>query len=156
MEVAYFHSPIGLIELKADENGLWSAQFLERDIPLGSKESTQPVLKQAINELEAYFGGQIMDFNVPLIWKGTYFQRKVWHCLSTIPFGLTISYAALAKKIGNPKSVRAVANANGANPLCIFVPCHRVIQKNGGLGGYSAGTTKKKWLLAHEAKYKLP
>jgi methylated-DNA-[protein]-cysteine S-methyltransferase len=74
--------------------------------------------------------------------------------LSTIPFGLTISYGALAKKIGNPKSVRAVANANGANPLCIFVPCHRIIQKDGGLGGYSAGTNKKQWLLAHEAKYK--
>lgn len=152
MEVAYFHSPIGWIELKADERGLWSAQFLETTPHSTSQASANPVLQQAIDALEAYFRGQLQDFNVPLIWNGTYFQKTVWHQLSTIPFGETISYAVLATKIGNPKSVRAVANANAANPLCIFLPCHRVIQKDGGLGGYSAGTDKKQWLLAHEAK----
>lgn len=152
MEVAYFHSPIGWIELKADERGLWSAQFLETTPHSAGQASANPVLQQAIDALEAYFRGQLQDFNVPLIWNGTYFQKTVWHQLSTIPFGETISYAVLATKIGNPKSVRAVANANAANPLCIFLPCHRVIQKDGGLGGYSAGTDKKQWLLAHEAK----
>lgn len=101
-------------------------------------------------ELGQYFEGKLKEFTTPLFLFGSHFQQRVWEDLRKIPYGKTISYADLAITTGCPTSYRAVARANGANPFAILIPCHRVINKNGMLGGYSGGTTRKKWLIRHE------
>ena len=101
-------------------------------------------------QLKDYFSGIRTDFNFKLNPKGTDFQQKVWQELGNIPFGKTISYLDLAKKLGDPKVIRAAASANGKNPLWIVVPCHRVIGTDGSLTGYAGGLWRKKWLLEHE------
>lgn len=104
--------------------------------------------------VEAYFRGEVHVIDdLPVTFSGTVFQQKVWAALRTIPVGQTTSYGVLAKKIGATKAVRAVGLANGANPLAVIVPCHRVIGSDGSLTGYGGGLDRKKWLLAHEARY---
>jgi AraC family transcriptional regulator of adaptative response/methylated-DNA-[protein]-cysteine methyltransferase len=103
-------------------------------------------------EIEAYFAGTLRSFKTPLQLLGSSFQQQVWHELLRIPFGTTRSYMEQASAIGKPTAFRAVANANGANQLAIIVPCHRIINSNGKLGGYGGGLERKKWLLAHESK----
>jgi len=105
------------------------------------------LLKQAHDELEAYFSGTKHKFSVPIAFDGTEFQKQVWHALQNIPYGQTMTYANVAAQIGKPKAVRAVGTAVGRNPLCIIVPCHRVITSSGGLGGYVAGLQRKRYLL---------
>jgi len=107
---------------------------------------------EARRQLEAYFAGELMEFDLPLNPRGTEFQKQVWQELRNIPFGVTISYGELAERIGNPNSSRAVGAANGRNPISIIVPCHRVIGSNGKLTGYGGGMERKEWLLAHENK----
>jgi methylated-DNA-[protein]-cysteine S-methyltransferase len=107
---------------------------------------------QCIEQLIQYFNGERRVFDLPLNQKGTSFQKEVWNELCTIPFGRTISYLDLAKKTGDPKSTRAVANANGRNNIVIIVPCHRVIGSDKTLVGYGGGLWRKKWLLEHEMK----
>jgi methylated-DNA-[protein]-cysteine S-methyltransferase len=109
------------------------------------------VLKECVAQLIEYFDGkrQIFDFRINQC--GTVFQQKVWQELENIPFGKTISYLELAKKLGDPKVIRAAASANGKNKLWIVVPCHRVIGSDGSLTGYAGGLWRKKWLLAHES-----
>lgn len=102
------------------------------------------------SELKRYFAGELRDFRTPVALSGTEFQLGVWRQLQRIPAGRTVSYMELARAVGNPKGVRAVAQANGANRLAIIVPCHRVIESSGGLGGYGAGTDVKQRLLEHE------
>jgi methylated-DNA-[protein]-cysteine S-methyltransferase len=114
------------------------------------ENSNHPLLLQLENELLEYFAGQRTIFTLPLNPAGTPFQKSVWQTLCTIAYGETISYASEAKLFGNPKAVRAVANANGRNPISIVIPCHRVIATGGGLGGYSGGIEKKEFLLALE------
>lgn len=106
----------------------------------------------ARQQLAAYFAGELAEFNLPLAMRGTEFQQQVWQELQRIPFGGTISYGELAKRVGNPNSSRAVGAANGRNPISIIVPCHRVIGSNGKLTGYGGGMERKEWLLAHESK----
>ena len=113
------------------------------------------VLQRASQQLRAYFGGELREFDLPLAAsRGTVFQREVWDELLQIPFGQTISYGQLAEQIQRPKAVRAVGAANGQNPLPIIVPCHRVIGSNGTLTGYAGGIELKRWLLEHEATAK--
>lgn len=107
---------------------------------------------EARKQLEAYFAGRMADFDLPLAMRGTEFQQQVWQELQNIPFGQTISYGELARRVGNPNSSRAVGAANGRNPISIIVPCHRVIGSNGKLTGYGGGMQRKEWLLAHESK----
>ena len=107
-------------------------------------------LKETVNQLQEYFDGKRTDFTFKLNLKGTDFQQKVWRELSKIPFGKTISYLDLAKKLGDPKVIRAAASANGKNPIWIVIPCHRVIGTDGSLTGYAGGLWRKKWLLEHE------
>jgi methylated-DNA-[protein]-cysteine S-methyltransferase len=107
-------------------------------------------LKEAVSQLKDYFDGKRTDFTFKLNPKGTDFQQKVWQELLNIPFGKTINYLDLAKKLGDPKVIRAAASANGKNPLWIVVPCHRVIGTDGSLTGYAGGLWRKKWLLEHE------
>jgi AraC family transcriptional regulator of adaptative response/methylated-DNA-[protein]-cysteine methyltransferase len=104
-------------------------------------------------ELKAYFAGSLRQFKTPIILIGTPFQQVVWKAVQEIPYGQTRSYADIARAIGKPKAVRAVGTAIGANPIWVIVPCHRVIQSNGGLGGYAGGLERKRWLLEHERRY---
>lgn len=110
------------------------------------------VINQVKQELDEYFYGDRRKFDVPIGLIGSDFQKKVWHELIRIPAGTTYSYKELAEKIGRPTAVRAVGNANGKNQLAIIVPCHRVINSNGELGGYGGGIERKRWLLTHEGK----
>jgi methylated-DNA-[protein]-cysteine S-methyltransferase len=123
------------------------APAIQRDWKL---DPHQPILKEAIKQLSDYLEGRRTEFSLPLHFEGTDFQRKVWEQLQTIPFGETISYAELAKRAGNPKAMRAAGSANGKNPFCIVVPCHRVIAKDGTIGGYAGGLARKRKLLAVE------
>ena len=108
------------------------------------------VLEHAREQLRAYFEGKLRDFTLPLAAEGTPFQQRVWRALCDIPFGETISYGELARRVGKPNASRAVGLANGHNPISIVVPCHRVIGTNGALTGYGGGIERKRWLLAHE------
>ena len=113
----------------------------------GRQEVAIEVLSEAARQLDEYFGGGRRQFDVPLLFAGTQFQRKVWHALLEIPYGETISYGEMACSLGVPQSVRAVANANGANAISIFAPCHRVIGSKGMLTGYGGGLDAKRYLL---------
>src|SRR5690606_10608058 len=111
-------------------------------------------LKDAAQQLREYFAGTRRDFQLRLNPKGTDFQKSVWNELLQIPYGTTISYLALSRRLGDVKAIRAVAAANGQNPFWIVVPCHRVIGSDGSLTGYAGGLWRKKWLLEHESPYK--
>lgn len=151
MELAYLQTPIGLAEFQGDENGLSSITVLDENKPNGI---VPEVLEDAVYQLKEYFEGSRQQFDLKLNPSGTDFQKKVWDALLEIPFGKTISYLELSKKLGDVKAIRAVASANGKNPLWIVVPCHRVIGTNGDLTGYAGGLHRKKWLLEHESPAK--
>lgn len=147
METCYFKTPLGITKVEGDENGITVISILSKgEISVEIPEN----LKEAISQLNDYFDGKRTDFNFKLNPKGTDFQQKVWQELLNIPFGKTISYLELSKKIGDIKAIRAVASANGKNPLWIVIPCHRVIGTDGSLTGYAGGLWRKKWLLEHE------
>ncbi len=114
------------------------------------EEGTSAVIDNAILQLEEYFNDKRQEFDIPLLFVGTDFQKKVWNRLLSIPFGKTISYGEMARQIGKPKAVRAVANANGANSMSIFAPCHRVIGSDHTLTGYGGGLAVKEYLLKLE------
>ena len=121
------------------------------DIPAGwTRKDSHPLLREAARQLTSYFERRLKEFDVPLEMNGTPFQRKVWDTLLEIPYGEVISYAQLADKVGSPRGFRAVGAANGKNPIPIIVPCHRVINTGGGLGGYSCGLPYKRRLLELE------
>lgn len=137
--------PLGAMIATANENAITSLDFID-EIP-HILNSDHIFLLHLEKELKEYFMGQRQTFTLPLNPHGTPFQKEVWKTLLTIPYGETISYATEAKLFGNPKAVRAVASANAKNPISILIPCHRVIATDGGLGGYSGGIKKKKFLL---------
>lgn len=117
-----------------------------------STGKTVPVLKETAKQLDAYFKRRLMEFDIPLLERGTPFQMKVWETIATIPYGSTWSYKQLARAVGNPNASRAVGTANGCNQIWIIVPCHRVIASGGGLGGYAGGLHVKKALLEIEKR----
>ena len=148
-------SPVGPLLLVADDVGLREILFVNgrhhaRPDP-GWKEQATP-FKETIRQLHAYFAGELEDFALPLAPQGTAFQLRVWKRLCDIPYGETISYGQLARRIGNPNASRAVGLANGANPIPIVIPCHRVIGSNGKLTGYGGGLPIKEKLLALERR----
>ena len=159
--IAVYHaeipSPIGPLTLRGTARGLTGIFMAEhRHGPTDRGDWTEDVLplRQAADQLNAYFAGQRTTFDLPVDEAGiggTDFQRRVWGALRDIPLGQTISYGELARRIGQPAAVRAVGLANGRNPLSIVIPCHRVIGANGSLTGYGGGMERKRWLLAHEA-----
>ncbi|MDC6385572.1 methylated-DNA--[protein]-cysteine S-methyltransferase [Flagellimonas taeanensis] len=151
MEIAYLQTPVGIAEFQGDEDGLVSISILDENKPIGI---IPEVLEDAVYQLKEYFEGSRQQFDLKLNPSGTDFQKKVWEALLEIPFGKTISYLDLSKKLGDVKAIRAVASANGKNPLWIVVPCHRVIGTNGDLTGYAGGLHRKKWLLEHESPAK--
>ncbi|MEN9907764.1 MAG: hypothetical protein RLZZ540_905 [Bacteroidota bacterium] len=147
METCFFKTPLGIAKIEGDENGISIISIADD----GKISETIPVeLKECIAQLFEYFDGKRTDFSFKLNPKGTEFQQKVWQALLEIPFGKTCNYMNLSKKLGDVKAIRAVASANGKNPLWIVVPCHRVIGTDGSLTGYAGGLWRKKWLLEHE------
>ena len=150
-------SPIGRLRLAADGDRLHVLAFLDgkeqSEPPIGWRED-KAALAMVIEQLQAYFAGELREFTLPLAPDGTSFQLRVWDELTRIPYGETISYRELADRIGNPKACRAVGLANGSNPIAIVVPCHRVIGANGKLTGYGGGLPVKEKLLALESRQK--
>lgn len=148
MQTAFFKSPIGITRITGDDSGIAAISINNEDAAITSKIPI--ALQEAIEELHEYFDGKRTNFTFKINPKGTDFQLKVWQELLHIPFGKTVSYMDITKKIGDVKAIRAVASANGKNPLWIVVPCHRVIGADGSLTGYAGGLWRKKWLLEHE------
>ncbi len=146
-KTAFINSPLGITKIVGDENGVSIISVLSEG-ELSTKIPNE--LQEAVSQLQEYFEGKRKDFDFKLNPKGTDFQQKVWQELLNIPFGKTMSYMDLSKKLGDVKAIRAVASANGKNPLWIVVPCHRVIGTDGSLTGYAGGLWRKKWLLEHE------
>ena len=135
--------------MEGDENGLNTITVLEQDEP--ESKIIPDVLIDAAYQLNEYFEGKRQNFDLLLNPEGTEFQKKVWSLLSEIPYGKTLSYLELSRRLGDVKAIRAVASANGKNPLWIIIPCHRVIGSDGSLTGYAGGLHRKKWLLNHES-----
>lgn len=153
MEYANVDSPIGRLLLAGDAAGLRVLSFAGSTRAVSAASDWIPdrgLLRHARAQLDAYFAGRLRNFTIPLAPAGTPFQREVWAALCAIPYGETISYLELARRIGNIKAVRAVGLANGANPIAIIVPCHRVIGSNGRLIGYGGGLPIKQALLSLE------
>lgn len=147
-------SPLGTLTLLGNGKALTALRIADK--PLADKAqlasgAKDAVLTKAKLQLKKYFEGKLSAFDIPMEAEGTPFQKKVWRTLSKIPFGKTASYKDIAVMMGNPKACRAVGTANGKNPLCIVVPCHRVISHDGSLGGYTGGLSKKRYLLSLEA-----
>jgi AraC family transcriptional regulator of adaptative response/methylated-DNA-[protein]-cysteine methyltransferase len=163
---ATISTPLGAMIAIADHESLYFLAFtdnpdLEKRISsLLQKTNAQlingttPALESIQKELTAYFSDNLKTFKTPVRFIGSTFQQKSWQQLAQVPYGTTQSYGALASSIEKPSAYRAVAQANGANNLVIIIPCHRIINANGALGGYNAGLERKKWLLAHESSKK--
>jgi methylated-DNA-[protein]-cysteine S-methyltransferase len=147
-QIVFIPSPLGTTKIVGDENGVSVISILQEG-ELSKKIPKE--LKEAVTQLNEYFEGKRQNFDFKIKPKGTEFQQKVWQELLEIPFGKTMSYLDLSKKLGDVKAIRAVASANGKNPLWIVVPCHRVIGTDGSLTGYAGGLWRKKWLLEHES-----
>ena len=147
METAYIKTPLGIATIIGDENGMSVISVADE----GEISNAIPtVLQEAVTQLNSYFEVKTSDFNFKLNPKGTDFQKKVWNALLDIPYGKTRTYLEQSKFLGDVKAIRAVASANGKNPLWIVIPCHRVIGTDGSLTGYAGGLWRKKWLLEHE------
>ena len=147
-------SPLGRIVLTSSGEvitGLYTPDHAFYARAKKGERASKP-FQRAIRQLKEYFSGKRAKFDLPLAAEGTKFQRQVWKALQDIPCGQTKSYGEIAKSLKNPNASRAVGLANSKNPLCIFVPCHRVIGANGALTGYAGGVKTKQWLLSHEAK----
>ncbi len=143
------NSPLGILRLTEENGALTRLEFEPEEASSGEIAST-PLLDRAVRELEEYFGGTRREFGIPLRLDGTVFQLSVWNALKGIPYGKLVSYQEVAASIGFPRACRAVGSAIGKNPVPIFIPCHRVLGKNGSLTGYSGGLLRKEFLLGLE------
>ena len=150
MNYTFVETPIGEILVAGDADAIYEIHF--RVEPHDDWTLNDSALKYATVQLRSYFAGKRRDFDFPLAMHGTDFQLSVWNALRNIPYGETTTYGTLAGIIGRPDAVRAVGAANGANPIPIVVPCHRVIGSNGALTGFGGGLPVKRWLLDHEAR----
>ena len=139
-------------EIRKDLDG--QLETLRQLDPRPTVEESNPILELAQNELIAYFSGELKEFTVPLKIEGSPFRESVWHELTRIPYGETVSYQQLGQRMGAPQASRAIGSANGHNRIAIMIPCHRVIRADGSTGGYAGGTDHKNWLLEHEARFK--
>ncbi len=150
-------SPIGPLTITAEGEELTGLHMhRQRHFPAipDTTARDEAALAPIVAQLEAYFAGERIDFDLALQLRGTPFQQRVWSALQEIPYGETISYGELACWVGNPRASRAVGTANGHNPVAIVVPCHRVIAADGGIGGYGGGLDRKAWLLEHETAHR--
>lgn len=151
-QTTYTKTPIGIAKITGNTDGIQSVSILDDGTVSNTvlKTATPTCLQECVVQLEEYFNGQRASFNLTVNPKGTQFQIKVWKSLLKIPYGKTTNYLLQSKKLGDAKAIRAVATANGKNPLLIIIPCHRVIGSDGALTGYAGGIWRKKWLLNHE------
>jgi methylated-DNA-[protein]-cysteine S-methyltransferase len=154
VETAYLFSPVGWLKLSADGSGIKQICFSSTPEESADLNISNIHLLQAINQLNEYFNHQRTNFDVALNPDGTTFQHRIWEMLKSISFGETTTYSDLAKKMGNPKAMRAVGRANGTNKIPIIIPCHRVIGTNGSLIGFAGGLDRKRLLLDHERQIK--
>ncbi|WP_040280671.1 methylated-DNA--[protein]-cysteine S-methyltransferase [Psychroserpens damuponensis] len=152
METCIIKSPLGFTKICGDDDGISQVTILNSE----DKETDiiPAQLEDCVIQLREYFEGTRTTFDLKLNAQGTAFQNVIWELLQEIPYGKTISYLQLSKRLGDVKAIRAVANANGKNPLWIIVPCHRVIGSDGKLTGYAGGIHRKQWLIEHESPYK--
>ena len=150
----YFDSPVGALLLISDGEALIGLHFAgsESSDPVPNARRDPARFVAVREQLTDYFAGRLQVFDLPLDAHGTPFQKRVWNELRRLPFGETISYGELARRIGQRGASRAVGRANGQNPIAIIVPCHRVIGSNGNLTGFGGGMDRKRWLLDHEAR----
>jgi len=146
------NTPLGIAEIIGDEDGISSVTILNTNEII--TDIIPEELQDCVYQLKEYFNGEREHFSIKLNPQGTEFQKRVWEEIQIIPYGKTLSYLELSKQLGDLKAIRAVANANGKNPLWIIVPCHRVIGSDGSLTGYAGGLHRKQWLLEHESPYK--
>jgi methylated-DNA-[protein]-cysteine S-methyltransferase len=155
-QYSYMNSPIGRLLVAGDENGLQQIFFESEkkgQRPQPGWVQGKSLIRKALEQLQAYFAGELREFKLDLAPAGSPFQLRVWQALRAIPYGETISYGELARRIGNPRAPRAVGAANGQNPLPIVVPCHRVIGSSGALVGFGGGLDVKAKLLALERQF---
>ena len=160
IQTGLYKSPVGELIIKVSDTHLHSVLFMKsikhplpEKIELVFSDQPHAIMDECKSQLDQYFAGERFQFNLPIQQEGTPFQQKVWSALLSIPYGRTISYLELSKRIGNSKATRAVGTTNGSNNISIIVPCHRVIGSNGELTGYGGDIWRKKWLLDHESKY---
>lgn len=153
-DALYVGTPLGMACIYGNQTAITSIKLVDA-IPdsheIGSASLNKELLFQAAQELTRYFEGSLQEFSFPMQPQGTAFQQSVWERLQKIPFGKSMSYLELSKDLGDPKAIRAVAAANGKNPIWIAIPCHRIIGSDGSLVGYAGGLHRKKWLLNHES-----
>ena len=144
-----YESPCGTLFLEEKDGALCLCDWKQRQLRTCESDvkPLSPLMTDALRELDEYFRGERREFDIPRAPEGAEFQKKVWSALADIPYGETATYSDIASKTGNPLAVRAVAHAIGANPLSLFLPCHRVIGKNGSLTGYAGGLEAKRYLL---------
>ena len=152
MTEAYIDTPLGSARIRGNSEGIASIEVMADPVP--ETVDIPSDLAEAADQLTEYFTGRRQNFDLQLNPSGTSFQKKVWEALLDIPYGKTLSYMQLTKILGDPKAIRAVAAANGKNPIWIIIPCHRVIGSDGSLTGYAGGLHRKKWLLNHESPNK--
>lgn len=159
VSVTTMPSPIGELTIGASDLGLryimWHTDSRPQPVDTdegGDVERRQAVLAEAVSQLEEYFAGERVEFDLPLDPQGTPFQHSAWMALRRIPYGSTVSYGEQARSLGDPNKARAVGAANGRNPIGIVVPCHRVVGSNGSLTGFAGGLDAKAWLLDHERR----
>ena len=152
METCIINTSLGYAKIIGDIDGISSVTILDSEEKV--TDIIPEVLEDCAIQLKEYFEGARKVFSLKLNPQGTDFQKQVWKQLEQIPYGKSISYLELSKQLGDVKAIRAVANANGKNPLWIVIPCHRVIGSDGSLTGYAGGLHRKQWLLNHESPYK--
>ncbi|WP_281979601.1 methylated-DNA--[protein]-cysteine S-methyltransferase [Tenacibaculum mesophilum] len=153
LQTTYYKTPIGIAKIEGDENGIQSISVLDEDTlaTVSFPKETPNCLQDCVKQLDEYFVGKRTAFDLQLNPQGTNFQQSVWEELLNIPFGRTRTYLEQTKQLGDVKAIRAVASANGKNPIWIVIPCHRVVGSDGSLTGYAGGVWRKKWLLEHES-----
>ncbi|WP_090126187.1 methylated-DNA--[protein]-cysteine S-methyltransferase [Lutibacter oricola] len=149
MQTAYYKTPIGTAKIDGSEAGISAITVIDDDIE--NSEEIPTCLQDCVTQLNEYFTENRTEFNLKLNPKGTEFQQKVWNALQKVSFGKTRTYLEQSKILGDVKAIRAVASANGKNPIWIVIPCHRIIGSDGSLTGYASGIWRKKWLLEHES-----
>ena len=147
-QTTYYKTPIGTAKIVGDENGIQSISVLDEKVETSTKIPVE--LQDCVSQLEEYFAGRRTEFNLKLNPQGTDFQQRVWKELGKVSYGKARTYLEQSKQLGDVKAIRAVASANGKNPIWIVIPCHRIIGSDGSLTGYAGGIWRKKWLLEHE------
>jgi len=147
VRIAWIDSPVGLLRAGASDSALHTLQFVNGTRGPQHESSVTPILEQTRRELGEYFAGQRRVFDVPLSFAASPFQRRVWNALLSIGYGERVSYLEQSRRVGDELAIRAVAQANGQNPIVILIPCHRVINASGKLGGFGGGLIRKQYLL---------